>query len=110
MGDGEAREGSAVPYGLHHGIRLPDFSERGRTGPEAQLQPSHGHRVPVRRLPNVTLTLPQVKDAHLATTARTSDKDAGRQDLLRVAAHRSKAGQTGSAPQLVDIGRDVETR
>ena len=37
MGNGEAREVSAVLNGLHPGIRPPDLSEHGRLGNEAQL-------------------------------------------------------------------------
>ena len=73
--------GSAVPDVLHPGIQPPNLSERGRLGPEAQLRPSYGRRVPEWRLPKGTLALPQTQDAPPATIARTSDKDMGGQDL-----------------------------
>ena len=109
VGDGEAREGSAVPDGLNPGILPLDLSERGCTGPEAQLLPSHGHRVPPWHLPKGTLVLPQAQDAPPVTSARPSDEGAGGQYLCSVAARRSKAGQTGGTPKIVDISRCVET-
>ena len=54
--------------------------------------------------------LPRAQDAPPATSARPSDEDAGRQDLFQVVACHPEAGKTDSAPQLVDIGGDMETR
>ena len=53
--------------------------------------------------------LHQEKDAPTTTTTRTSDEDMDRTYLRRVAARRTKSGQTGGAPQLVDLGVDVVT-
>ena len=60
VGDGAAREDGEVPDGLHSGVRLSDIPEHGRPGPEAQLQPLHGHEVLERCLPEGALALPQV--------------------------------------------------
>ena len=104
MGDGAVREGGEVPYGLLSGVQSQGLSESGRLGPETQLQPIYGHGGPVWCLPGGTLAQPQAQDAYPAPTSQTSDKDAGGQYLHRVAAYRSKSGQTGGAPQLMDIG------
>ena len=50
-----AGKGSEVPDGLHSGVRPSDFTERGRIGPKAQLQPFHGLGEPAWSLPEVTL-------------------------------------------------------
>ena len=75
--NGMAMEVGEVLDRLHFGIRLTAFTECGHTGPDAQLQPSHGHGVPARRLPKLALALPWEKDAPPTTTARASDEDAG---------------------------------
>ena len=62
------------------------------------------------RLYEVTLTLTRVQDAPPTPTPQTSDEDASGHDLRRVAARRTEAGKMGDAPQLVDLGGDVENR
>ena len=81
VGDGEAEKGSAVLVELHPGIRRPDPPECGRPGPEAQIRPSHGLRVPVQSLSKGTPALSWAKDTPSPKSARPSDEDAGGQDL-----------------------------
>ena len=78
--------------GYNSGIRPPDLPECGRPGPESQLWPSHGIRVPEQKLSDGTLSLPWEKDAPPATSARLSDKDAGQKYIFWVAARRLEAG------------------
>ena len=103
MGDGETGKGGEVLDILYPGVWLMDISERGLLGPATQLQPLYGPGVYARRLPNGILTLPWVKNAPPYLSARTSDKDAGRQDLFRIEACHTKAGKTGGAPQYMDF-------
>ena len=63
----------------------------------------------MRILPKGELMLPQVKDTPPDPTSRISDKDADGQDILQVTTRCAEARQTGGAPQLVDIGGEVET-
>ena len=80
--DGETGEEDVAPEGLYSGVRSPYLSEHGRPGPEAQLQPLYGNGVSACHLPKGTLTLTQAHDTPPTLTAWTSDKDAGRHNLL----------------------------
>ena len=108
VGNGVAREGGEVPDGLNFGVQFPAFLERGRPGTKAKLRPFYGNGVPEHRLPNGSLTPTRAKDAPPAPTDSTSDEDVGGKYLRRVADCRTKAGQTGGVPQLMDLGGDVE--
>ena len=81
VGDGAEGEVGEFPDGIHTRIRSPDFPERVRTVPEAQLRSLRGHGVPAQRLPRGAHTLHCVTDVTPAPTDRTSDKDVGGQDI-----------------------------
>ena len=103
MGNGTAREGGQVPDRLHFGVQFPYFPERGLTGPTPQLQPFHGHGVPVWSLPKGEFTLPGATDMPTYQTASTPDDEAVGQYLFQVMERGAKARQ-----KLVDQGEGVE--
>ena len=109
VGNGASREGGEVPDGLSFGVQFSDIPEHGRPGHKAQLRPLHGHGLTSWRLPERVLALPRAKDTPPNPTAWASDEDAGGQDIYQVVSHRAKSGQTGGAPQLMDLGGDVYT-
>ena len=102
VGDGAAREGGEVPDGIYFGFQPLDIPEHFRPVLMAQLRPCRGHGVHVWRLPEEEFTLPRATDAPSSQTARTSDKDAGGQNLRRATYCGAESKHTVGASQLMD--------
>ena len=99
--------GGEVLYGLHFWVQLTNLKECIFPGPAAPIRPFNGHRVSAWRLHDVAFALPWAMDTPFSQTARTSDEDAGGQDILQVKDNGAEARKTVGAPQLMNCGRDM---